>query len=101
MKRIRVSDRSETTYPAICAICKVDGKLMVATFDVGPFGINLAPEQEEALWVLAEEHSRQYSDAVAVVLFTHVAYANRGESSRQWAVDCILNEASKELGIPY
>jgi predicted TIM-barrel enzyme len=40
-------------------------------------------------------------NAVALVKFTHAPYAHPGRKTKQIAVDLILEEVSKKLGIPY
>jgi len=91
LQRLEVKDRDCDDYPTYWGIVEKDGKLLVAIVEADDFDA----AEKELLAATAGENV----EPKAVVRFTHPAY-NHPAAARQYAVDLMLEEASRVLGIP-
>ena len=93
MRRLHVEDGSPTNYPEYCGVLKKDGKLFVALLDAKDW------ESAEVEFV-REVATDPGAECMAVVLFTHAAYAQPGHA-KQHCIDMILETAAAALNVPY
>ena len=100
MKHIHVQDRSDRFYPQYALVVAVGGKLFIRPCKTTIPSIEETTEETTRNWSEAELEANDNPDTLAVVRFTHIPYADPEEAQR-YAVDLILEMASRELGIPY
>ncbi len=103
LQHFHVCERSETDYPEFWGIVRHKGTLYVVPVDYEAHtpliseSIDWAVVEDRFQAALAGLDKRKTFEPVGVGVFTHVAFNN---PSREYYVDCILDEVARLTGIP-